>query len=123
MVYLVDPETWQILTFPTGSIGGGQAVRDLRDATKLARRVRGPGIYPRVRLTDVFMPTKYEGRQRPSFEIIGYESLGPERAVLAADEPKLIEAKPAETAKPAKTPVKRAPASKSRKDPDFDNAA
>ena len=124
VVYLVDPETWQIFTFPTGSIGGGQAVRDLREATRLARRVRGPGIYPRVCLTDVFMPTKFEGRQRPSFHIIGYESLGPERAVLAADEPKLIEAKPTEPAKPAKTSAKRAPASKPRKaDPDFDNAA
>ncbi len=91
VVYLVDPQTWQIYTFPTSSWGGDQCVRDLRDATDLARRVRGQDLYPRVSLGDTFMKTSYGGRQRPVFTIKGYESLNGGQAAVTAEAPKLIE--------------------------------
>jgi hypothetical protein len=93
IVYLLDPETMQVYTFPTSSDGGGRAVRELRQAASLARRLKGPGIYPRVRLTDVHMNTQFGGRQRPHFEIVGYETLG--SPALAPAEPKqIVSAKP-----------------------------
>jgi hypothetical protein len=128
VAYLVDPETWQIYTFPTSTGGGGQCVRELRESTGLVRRVRGPDINPRVRLSNTFMKTSYGGRQRPSFEIIGYESLkkatlgtepnkpliGPGNGNGAA---KLIEAKPSSEHKA------KSAAPKSKKlDPDFDTS-
>jgi hypothetical protein len=141
IVYMVCADTWQIFTYPApaATVGASQAVRDLREATRMARRIKGPGLYPKVRLADVFMNTKFGGRQRPCFDIVGYEALGAEQAVLTADQPKLIEAKPTESAEPAKlsartaikssakTSAKRPPASgkinpraPARKDPDFD---
>jgi hypothetical protein len=111
VVYLLDPETMQVYSFPTNTHGGGRAVRELRETTSLARRIRGQNIYPRVRLGDVHMNTQYGGRQRPTFNIVNYEMLGSERATLTAVEPKQIEAKPS---------MAQRAAPKSRKDPDFD---
>jgi hypothetical protein len=116
VVYLLDPETVQIFTFPTSTDGGSRAIRELREATRLARRIRGANIYPRVRLADAHMNTRYGARQRPHFNIIHYETLGgSERATLTAAEPKLIEVKP--------NSERTAPASNkcsARLDPDFD---
>jgi hypothetical protein len=100
VVYLLDRKTMQVYSFPTNTHGGGRAVRELRETTTLARRINGQNIYPRVRLSDVHMNTQYGGRQRPAFDIVSYEMLGSERATLTAAEPKQIEAKPAEEAKP-----------------------
>jgi hypothetical protein len=120
VVYLLDPQTMQIFTFPTGTVGGSQAVRELRETVGMARRLRGENLYPRVRLGDTFMPTGFGGRQRPHFEIVGYEILGA-TAALPVAEPKQIEApKPADPLeqKTGKTATPCA-ASKSRKDPDL----
>ena len=147
-IYLLDPKTMRFYTFPTDTVGGHQAVRDLREATGMARRMYGDDVYPRVHLSDTFMPTSYGGRQRPDFKIIKFETLGgsektklsaPEqKPVLSAPEQKLIEAKPNAkpngdgTAKPngdgAAKPTEAKPVAtkqqvskKSRKnDPDFD---
>jgi hypothetical protein len=130
-VYLLDPVTMQVYTFPTSTVGGSQAVRDLRETVGMARRMRGDKVYPRVRLTSVHMKTQYGGRDRPHFNIVGYEELGT-AAVLPAAEPKLIEAKPktandgngAEPKAGMGAATRAAPKSratpKSRKDPDFD---
>lgn len=130
VVYLLDPETMRIYTWPTDTVGGHQAVRDLREATGMARRMYGDGIYPRVHLSDIHMNTQFGGRQRPDFKIIKFETLGAEKTTLSApDEQKLIEAKPP-NGKPAEAneakPVaaKQQVSKKSRKnDPDFDAAS
>ena len=101
-VYLLDPETMEVFSYPTSTVGGGQAVRELRDTVRLARRVKGLGLYARVRLTHTHMNTDFGGRERPKFLIDGYQTLGPDGAALAAAEPKQIEAKP-ELAKPKQT--------------------
>jgi hypothetical protein len=107
VVYLLDLQSMQVFTYPTSTNGGSRAVQDLRNATRLARRLRGPGIYPRVRLIDVHMNTRYGGRQRPAFEIVGYEKLGePEKATIAAAESKQIESAKPKT-EDAKAPDKR----------------
>jgi hypothetical protein len=99
-VYLIDPTTMQVCTFSTNTVGGGQCVRELRESTGMARRMHGDSVYPKVKLTDKFMKTQYGGRQRPAFDILDYEELGPTPAALPADAPKQIEAQPAEPAEP-----------------------
>jgi hypothetical protein len=95
-VYFLDPVTMQIFTWTTNTVGGGQAVRELRESVGMARRMHGDNVYPRVRLTDTFMPTNYGGRQRPQLGIVSYEEIGAP-AALPVEEAKQIEApKPAE---------------------------
>lgn len=76
--YLVDAGTMQRFTYPTGTTGGGIAISDLKDAVKLMRRFKGPGIYPVVSLGTKHMNTKFGGRQRPHFVIKRWISFGPE---------------------------------------------
>src|SRR5262245_32841758 len=61
IVYLLDPTTMDRFTFPTGTIGGAIAVRDLTDKVKWMRRFRGENVFAVVSLRDVFMNTKFGG--------------------------------------------------------------
>ena len=45
VVYLLDPTTMDRFTFPTGTIGGAIAVRDLTDKVKWMRRFRGENVF------------------------------------------------------------------------------
>jgi hypothetical protein len=65
-------------TFATGTAGGKIAIRELRDKLVWMRRLRGPNVYPVITLADKFMNTKWGGRQRPSFRIVRWVSLGSE---------------------------------------------
>jgi hypothetical protein len=69
IVYLLNGATMDSFTFPTGTTGGAIAVRDLVDRTNLMRSFHGPDVYPVVSLADVFMRTRFGGRQRPHFNI------------------------------------------------------
>jgi hypothetical protein len=84
IVYLLDPKTMERFTYPTGTIGGSIAVRDLADRTTWMRRFRGTHVYPMVTLGDAHMNTKFGGRQRPQFKIVRWVSLGSEGKVLPA---------------------------------------
>jgi hypothetical protein len=84
IVYLLDPETMDRFTFPTGTVGGQIAVREVVDKTKWMRKLRGAHVYPIVRLSDTFMPTAFGGRQRPHFEIKRWVSFGPDEKALPA---------------------------------------
>src|SRR5262249_45693405 len=42
VVYLLDPNTMTRFSFPTSTIGGHMAVRDIVDATLMRRRIQGP---------------------------------------------------------------------------------
>ena len=46
LVYLLNFETMDRYSFPTGTVGGGIAVRELVDKTKWIRRIRGEHVYP-----------------------------------------------------------------------------
>ena len=91
VLYLIDHQTLAPFTFIASTAGGSIAVRNLRQATYLARRIRGPNVFPKVRLADEYMKTQFGGRQRPCFDIVGYETLGSNDAKLAAAAPKQLE--------------------------------
>ena len=90
VVYLLNGETMDRYTFPTGTTGGAIAVRDLVDRTNWMRRFRGPGVFPIVFLTDVFMRTRFGGRQRPHFDIKRWVKLGDDGTALPAAETPLL---------------------------------
>jgi hypothetical protein len=95
ILYLLDPKTMDKFTFPTGTMGGRIAVRDLVDKTTWMRRLRGPNVYAVVLLSNTFMNTKWGGRQRPHFKIVRWVSLGSEDGqVEALPPPKSKERQP-----------------------------
>ena len=84
VAYLVDMQTMEKFTFPTGTVGGGIAIGELKDAVKLMRKFRGPGVYPVVSVSTKPMKTQFSPRPRPRphFEIKRWISFGPEGAAL-----------------------------------------
>ena len=76
IVYLLDPGTMDRFTYPTGTIGGQIAVRELADKVKWMRRFKGDRVCAVVALSDVFMPTRFGGRQRPHLAIKRWVALG-----------------------------------------------
>jgi hypothetical protein len=94
VVYLLDPGKMGRYTWPTGTVGGAIAVRDIVDRTVWMRRYRGANVYPVVRLSDVFMPTRFGGRQRPYFDIERWISLDGSGAVLTPTELPALESSP-----------------------------
>jgi hypothetical protein len=90
IVYLLNGETMDRYTFPTGTTGGAIAVRDLVDRTNWMRRFRGPDVFPVVALADVFMRTRFGGRQRPHFDIKRWVKFGDDGTALPAAETPLL---------------------------------
>jgi hypothetical protein len=78
ILYLVDLETLEKYTYPTGTAGGVIAVGELVEKLVWMRRLKGPNVYPAVVLTDTFMKTRFGGRQRPYFKIVRWVRLGGE---------------------------------------------
>jgi hypothetical protein len=74
----LDPETAERLSWPANVtvVGSSRAAEELKGRIKIVRRLRGEDVYPRVRLTHKFMPTKYGGRERPYFDIVGWVRFG-----------------------------------------------
>jgi hypothetical protein len=90
VVYMLNPQTMGRYSYPTGTIGGSIAVRDLVDKTKWMRRFRGQNVFPIVTLTDKFMNTRFGGRQRPHLEVQRWVMLdGGGNALPAPEQPKL----------------------------------
>jgi hypothetical protein len=87
IVYLLDPLTMDRFSFPNGTVGGQIAVRDLTDKVKWMRRFRGENVYAAVQLSDVFMPTRFGGRQRPHFEVRRWVCFGADGEPLAVTGP------------------------------------
>jgi hypothetical protein len=90
VVYLVDLTTMQKYTFPTGTVGGGIAIGELKDAVKLMRKFRGPSVYPVIALSNAFMNTRFGGRQRPALKILRWIAFGPEGTALPPTSPSLL---------------------------------
>ena len=82
--YLLDLKTMDKYTYPTGTVGGRIAIRELRDKLMWMRRLRGPNTYPVILLTDTFMKTNWGGRQRPHFKIVRWVYLGGEGGAVGA---------------------------------------
>jgi hypothetical protein len=98
ILYLVDLKTMDKYTFPTGTTGGGIAIRDLRDKLVWIRRLRGQNVYPAVTLGDTFMKTRFGGRQRPHFTIVRWVRLGGEGGEVEALPPPPSSPTPASSA-------------------------
>ncbi len=65
----VNLEDMQCYSFPTSTMGGFRCIRELDDRIKRMRWFKGANVYPTVRLTHTFMPTRFGGRERPHLEI------------------------------------------------------
>jgi hypothetical protein len=77
VVYLLDPETMAVFTYPTSTCGGYQAIGSLKDATQRARKVHGANFFPLVTLGKVHMNTAFGGRQAPAFVVKTFVPIGP----------------------------------------------
>jgi hypothetical protein len=87
IVYLLDIKTMDTYSFATGTVGGAIAVRDLRERTSWMRRMRGSNVFPVVTVSDVFMNTRFGGRQRPHFKIRRWVSFGGNGGLSVAESP------------------------------------
>jgi hypothetical protein len=76
LLYLLDPATMSKYSYPTATVGGGIAIRDLREKVMWMRKFRGPDTYAVVTLSDCFMKTKHGGRQRPNLLIKRWVGMG-----------------------------------------------
>jgi hypothetical protein len=84
LLLLLDPKTMDKYRLPTSTVGGGIAVRELVDKTKMMRRYRGEQVYPIIKLADKFMNTRFGGRQRPHFVVQRWVQFGGDKPALAA---------------------------------------
>ncbi|HZZ23598.1 MAG TPA: hypothetical protein VFE60_13950 [Roseiarcus sp.] len=71
-VYLVDPQSAEVYTFTTSSIGGIGAVSDLAEKIGRRRAVH-PGATPLVQLAAAEMPTRFGRKSRPVFKVVDWE--------------------------------------------------
>jgi hypothetical protein len=90
VVYLLNQKTMDRFTWPTGTTGGGIAVRDLVERTNWMRKFRGPHVYPVVALADIYMRTRFGGRQRPHFEIKRWVKVSDDGTALPVTEQPLL---------------------------------
>jgi hypothetical protein len=96
ILYLLDLKTMDRFTFPTGTVGGRIAVRELRDKLMWMRRYRGANVYATIKLAKAWMNTRFGGRHRPHFQI------DPTRWIrLGGEGDGEVEALPAPTSKEA----------------------
>jgi hypothetical protein len=72
----VNLETMDKYTYPTATIGGTIAIRDLRDRILLIRRLKGGDVYAVVTLGRVWWNTSRGGRWRPQFIVKRWVRLG-----------------------------------------------
>jgi hypothetical protein len=90
VLYLGDVDKVERFCFPTATTGGHRAVCDLVDKIKWMRRWRGAAVYPVVKLSKTFMPTRFGGRMRPDLPVQRWVAFGGGGESLpAAETPKL----------------------------------
>ena len=90
VVYLLDPVTMAMYRYPTGTVGGHIAVSELVEQTKWMRRIRGINVYAVLVLTNVFMKTRWGGRQRPKLRPVRWITFGEGGDPPVAQPPKLV---------------------------------
>ncbi len=77
VLYLVDPQTLDKFSYPTSTLGGTIALRELCDKIKWLRAARhNPNAHAVVTLSDKHMNTRFGGRQRPHFNVARFIELG-----------------------------------------------
>jgi hypothetical protein len=77
ILHMVDPSpTMDKYTWPTGTVGGGIAMRDLIDKVKFIRSYRDEHVYAVITLDHVYMNTRFGGRQRPHLAVQRWVKFG-----------------------------------------------
>jgi hypothetical protein len=93
VLHLLDPKTMDQYTYPTGTVGGGIAIRDLIHKVKWMRDYRGEHVYAVITLSNVYMSTRFGGRQRPHFVLVRWVKFGGDdgggKVLPAPDTPQL----------------------------------
>jgi hypothetical protein len=94
IVLMLDPISMDRFAFSAylNTIGSVLAVRDLAQRTNDMRNFRGAHVNPVITCSDVFLPTKYGGRQRPHFKIprwVPFGGDGKTQALLPPTSPTL----------------------------------
>jgi hypothetical protein len=97
---LIDIATMAAYSWPTSTVGGSIAIRELIERIQRMRRFRGENVYPAVELTHKHMKTRFGGRERPHLEVCGWYRVG-EHGVEVANTP----ARPALTKIPTQPPL------------------
>jgi hypothetical protein len=101
LVYFVDMKDMSRYTWPSpkDTAGSRICINDIRDRILLTRRFRGDDAYPVVELSDVFMPTRFGGRQRPHLEVLRWITFGPAGELKQLEAPTGVKTIEAPTAK------------------------
>ena len=76
VVYLLDEKTAERYTYASGTIGANIAISNLRTRVHDMRFMRGQGVLPIVELFNKPMKTKFGGKLRPEFKIVGWRDAG-----------------------------------------------
>jgi hypothetical protein len=71
IVYVVNPTTMAVSSWPSSTVGGSIAIGKVVDAVKAMRKFK-PGACPIVELSSVPMKTRFGTRPRPEFVIHGW---------------------------------------------------
>jgi hypothetical protein len=95
IVYLVDPVSIDQYTYPTATVGGEIATRELIDRILWMRRFKGNAVYPIVELSmrpmSIQRGTSF--RPRPHFEIVKWTKFETDEApAIAASDPRQLPA-------------------------------
>jgi hypothetical protein len=99
VLYLINLATMDRYTYPTNTTGGGICAHDFVDKVKLMRQFRGEHVFAVLTLSDIFMNTRFGGRQRPHLLIKRWVRMGGDNRPAPPVPHPTIEA----TAEPAKT--------------------
>ena len=91
IVYFLDIETCEKLTFVSATIGAKIAVSALQDRVAWMRKLRGADVVPHVELSSKPMSTRFGMRKRPDFKIVGWLDL---KAGAGAAPPALLQLSP-----------------------------
>jgi hypothetical protein len=76
VIEFIDPTTLELYSWPTATIGGSIAIRELVERVALTRRLRGSDVCPLIELARKHMNTRFGGRERPHLEIKDWVRLG-----------------------------------------------
>jgi hypothetical protein len=106
VVYTINPATGSFYTYVSSTTGGRIAVDHLKESVAGMRMLRSDRVLPLVTLGERPMKTRFGGKSRPHFEIVGWKEAG--APVLREGAPKAalplaskLEADPSQTAAPA----------------------
>jgi hypothetical protein len=87
---LIDIRTMEAFSWPTSTIGGSIAIRELVERIQRMRRFRGDHVYPAVVLDHKHMNTRFGGRERPHLQVAGWYRIGDHGVEAVSDTPRAM---------------------------------